>query len=163
MPNPPELFSSLKDSDKMLTWWGKLFISSRSRSLIKTANVCSYSGSAAAAAATKIKSCHSLSWACTHEKNVHHVCRNISEFYFWILLVVFNACSLFTLWCILSDTGILFRLPWSWTVIELFAHRWTLQWKDCLNLISCALLFLWYMYFVLSVERGIFRMKILIF
>lgn len=138
MPNPPELFSSLKDSDKMLTWWGKLFISSRSRSLIKTANVCSYSGSTAAAAATKIKSCHSLSWA--HMKKMY-ICRNISESYFWILLVVFNACSLFTLWCILIDTGILFRLPWSWTVIELFAHRWTLQWKDCLNLISCALLF----------------------
>lgn len=160
MPNPPELFSSLKDSDKMLTWWGKLFISSRSRSLIKTANVCSYSGSTAAAAATKIKSCHSLSWA--HMKKMY-ICRNISESYFWILLVVFNACSLFTLWCILIDTGILFRLPWSWTVIELFAHRWTLQWKDCLNLISCALLFLWYMYFVLSVERGIFRVKFLIF
>lgn len=158
MPNPPELFSSLKDSDKMLTWWGKLFISSRSRSLIKTANVCSYSGSTAAAAATKIKSCHSLSWA--HMKKMY-ICRNISEFYFWILLVVFNA--VYSHFDVLSDTGILFRLPWSWTVIELFAHRWTLQWKDCLNLISCALLFLWYMYFVLSVERGIFRMKILIF
>lgn len=88
LPNPPELFSSLKDSDKMSTWWGKLFISSRSRSLIKTANVCSYSGSTAAAAATKIKSCHSLSWA--HMKKMY-ICRNISESYFWILLVVFNA------------------------------------------------------------------------
>lgn len=135
MPNPPELFSSLKDSDKMLTWWGKLFISSRSRSLIKTANVCSYSGSTAAA--TKIKSCHSLSWA--HMKKMY-ICRNISESYFWILLVVFNA--VYSHFDVLSDTGILFRLPWSWTVIELFAHRWTLQWKDCLNLISCALLFL---------------------
>lgn len=93
----------------------------------------------------------------THEKNVHHVCRNISEFYFWILLVVFNA--VYSHFDVLSDTGILFRLPWSWTVIELIAHRWTLQWKDCLNLISCALLFLWYMYFVLSEERGIFRVK----